>query len=59
MSIGSGDTPVPVWDAGHSRPAARTGVSLLPMKAEDKSVLAPDMFAESQMRPTGRLLVAP
>lgn len=40
---GSGDTPVPGWERGHVCPAARTGVSLLPVQPEDKSVLAPTL----------------
>ena len=48
---GSGDTLVPGWEAGHSCPAARTGVSLLPLKREDKSVLAPEMRLSATYSP--------
>ncbi len=41
--VGSGDALVPGWEAGHSCPAARTGVSLLPVKPEDRSVLSPNL----------------
>ena len=41
--VGRGDALVPGWEAGHSCPAARTGVSLLPVKPEDRSVLSPNL----------------
>ena len=48
---GGGDTSVPVWAAGHSCLAARTRMSLLPMKIEDGGVLAPSRSAHDTHKP--------
>lgn len=48
---GSGATLVPSWEAGHSYPAVRAGVPLLPVKCADTSVLAPEMRLSATYSP--------